>query len=473
MAQGTHVVTGNTGVAIQAGIDQASGEGGGVVFLPARVYTLSGALKLKSNVRLVGAGASTVLQMGGSVDQARNLNFIELEGVSTVAAHDIEISTLTIRGPGNAANLEQDVSDSPDKGCGIIAFKREVRNVVIRACHIENVSGCGISFRTPAPNQHLMEDIVIEDCRLFNNKRPGEREDDKDGPDAYKDIYFSGRAFKNIRVEGNVCSFEPNASSTYGNDSGIGFVINGQKLTGFARNIRLVGNVCAGHRRHGLVTNYDMLKLDWAFVSDNRCQYNGWAGIYVNSHPNAAANARVVVSGNYCQRNGFSKLGSSGDAGIKGGIVVLDAENIILANNICMENGVAGPFQVENTATSHNASGIRIRGKKAIIEGNLVQGNRGSGVSMWPSRVSEVSIVNNRAVDNRRHGIEVAGVTGDLAQQVVVTGNVCTGNTQRGIHVSSTGSGLVASNYVANNGQGTIFRDGSSQGVVLEANVDV
>ena len=126
-----------------------------------------------------------------------------------------------------------------------------------------------------------------------------------------------------------------------------------------------------------------------------------------------------------------------------------------------------------NTATSHNASGIRIRGKKAIVEGNLLQGNRGSGVSMWPGRVSEVSIVNNRAVDNRRHGIEVAGVPGGLAQQVVVTGNVCTGNTQRGIHVSSTESGLVASNYVANNGQGKIFRDGSSQGVLLEANVDV
>ena len=94
-------------------------------------------------------------------------------------------------------------------------------------------------------------------------------------------------------------------------------------------------------------------------------------------------------------------------------------------------------------------------------------------MSMWPSRVSEVSIVNNRAVKNRRHGIEVAGVTGDLAQQVVVTGNVCTDNTQRGIHVSSTGSGLVALNYVANNGQGTIFRDGNSQGVLLEANVDV
>ncbi len=474
MAEGTHVVTGNTGVAIQAGIDQASGEGGGVVFLPARTYTLSGALKLKSNVRLVGAGASTVLQMGGSVDQAKNLNFIELEGGSTAAAHDIEISTLTIRGPGNAANLEQHVSDTPEQGCGIIALKREVRNVVIRACRIENVSGCGIFFRTPAPNQHLMEDIVIEDCRLFNNKRPAE-DRTSNGPDAYKDIYFNGRAFQNIRVESNVCSFEPNASNAYGNDSGIAFVINaqGEEHKGFARNIRLVGNVCAGHRRHGLVTNYDVLELDWAFVSDNRCQYNGWAGIYVNSHPSAAANARVVVSGNYCQRNGFSVLGSSGDAGIKGGIVVLDAENIVLANNICMDNGLAGPFQVENTATSHNASGIRIRGKKAIIEGNLVQGNRGSGVSMWPGRVSEVSIVNNRAVQNKRHGIEVAGVPGGLAQQVVVSGNVCTGNTQRGIHVSSTESGLVASNYVANNGQGKIFRDGRSQGVVLEANVDV
>ncbi len=80
MAEGMHVVTGNTGADIQLVIDQASGEDGGMVFLPAREYTLSGSLQLRSNVRLVGAGASTVLQMGGSVDQARNLNFIELEG---------------------------------------------------------------------------------------------------------------------------------------------------------------------------------------------------------------------------------------------------------------------------------------------------------------------------------------------------------------------------------------------------------
>ena len=110
-----------------------------------------------------------------------------------------------------------------------------------------------------------------------------------------------------------------------------------------------------------------------------------------------------------------------------------------------------------------------------MVQGNLVQGNRGSGVSMWPGRASEVSIVNNRAVQNKRKGIEVIGVPGipgNPAHQVVVMGNLCTGNGEHGIHISTTQSGLVASNYVANNGKSKIFKDGRSANVSVQANVD-
>ncbi len=91
---------------------------------------------------------------------------------------------------------------------------------------------------------------------------------------------------------------------------------------------------------------------------------------------------------------------------------------------------------------------------------------------LWPGRTSEVSILNNRAVQNERQGIEVAGIPEDRAQQVIVMGNLCTGNHHHGIHLSRTESGLVASNYVANNGISKIFKDGSSANVSVQANVD-
>lgn len=483
MEHGMFVPTAKTGSAIQTVIDQAHGAGGGVVFLPAGDYTLDSALHLKSNVSLVGAGASTVLTMSGPVNQAKNRNFIELEGGGTDPAHDIKISKLAIRGPGSTADLEQDVSDTPVQGCGILASDREVHNVVIRACRIERVSGCGIYFHSPAPKAQPMKDIVIEDCRLHDNKRPAEGarpgNNIENGLDAYKDIVFKGLAFENIRIEGNVCSFAPTETNAYGNDSGIAFVENSDQHTGFVRNVRLVGNACSGHRRHGLATHYDTLDADWVFVSDNRCENNGWMGIYINTKSKQAADTRMVVSGNYCCNNGFVGNDGGGAASIRGGIVVNNADNLVLSNNICMDNGKPGSAFTEHGVVAgtnaKHASGIRIRGKKIVVQGNLLQGNRGSGVSMWPGRASEVSIVNNRAVQNRRKGIEVIGVPGNpsnQAHQVVVMGNLCTGNTEQGLHISSTQSGLVASNYVANNGISKIFKDGSSANVSVQANVD-
>ena len=103
MAEGMHVVEGNTEEAIQLVIDLASGEGGGVVFLPAQVYLLGRSIQLRSNVRLVGAGEATVLRIDGSVIDARNVNAIELHNDDEATVHDIEISHLTIRGPGSEA----------------------------------------------------------------------------------------------------------------------------------------------------------------------------------------------------------------------------------------------------------------------------------------------------------------------------------------------------------------------------------
>ncbi len=474
MAQGVHVVEGNTREAIQLVIDRASGEGGGVVFLPARLgptgpipYTLDGAIELKSNVSLIGAGDQTVLRMEDGLSDASNVNFIELVGETGKGIHDIKISNLAIEGPGVSKDLSQGASAEARQGCGILALDQPVHNVVVEACRIENVSGCGIYFRTTTGDP--IKNVTIRDCRLLQNRVPSE---DKN-PNSYKDIFFNARFFENICVEGNVCSFTPNGTSTYGNDSGISFVITSGK--GYVRNVRFVGNVCSGHRRHGLITSYAEMENDGVFVSNNRCENNGWVGIYVNTKDKFNQNAGLVIQGNICNYNGFRGFlnPQRTDGTIRAGIVLIEPHHAIISNNICMNNGQPGGDFVDKVtidAAATNASGIRIRGKEVIVEGNLVKGNEDSGVVMWPGLVSRVSIVNNRALQNGKHGVEVAGVPGGKAKQVVVTGNMCADNGGNGIRVSATDGALVASNYVSNNGGLGIELDGRTENVSVDGN---
>ena len=306
MAQYAYVVARNTRAGIQVEIDKAHAEGGGLVFLPRGRYRLDGPLRLTLNVHLTGVGTQTVLEIDPAMGPAAvDVNVIELAGGDEAAPHDIEISKLAIRGPGMQPDITAGVSSDFRKGCGIIAAQTEVRHVVVRACRIENTSGCGILFFTQGAH-HLMEGITIRDCYLLQNRRPPE----SGKPDLYKDIFFYGACFEHVCVEGNVCGFAPNASSAYGNDSGVAFVGNGHG--GYVRHTRLVGNVCTGHRRHGLITSYGKMEDDGVFVSDNRCENNGWVGLYVNTDGTFTQNGRVVISGNYCCHNGFGDVGEIG-----------------------------------------------------------------------------------------------------------------------------------------------------------------
>lgn len=470
MAQYAYVVARNTRAGIQVEIDKAHAEGGGLVFLPRGRYRLDGPLRLTSNVHLTGVGTQTVLEIDPAMGPAAvDVNVIELAGGDEAAPHDIEISKLAIRGPGMQPDIAAGVSSDFRKGCGIIAAQTEVRHVVVRACRIENTSGCGILFFTQGAH-HLMEGITIRDCYLLQNRRPPE----SGKPDLYKDIFFYGACFEHVCVEGNVCGFAPNASSAYGNDSGVAFVGNGHG--GYVRHTRLVGNVCTGHRRHGLITSYGKMEDDGVFVSDNRCENNGWVGLYVNTDGTFTQNGRVVISGNYCCHNGFGDVGEPDgeDATIRGGIVLGVAYHAVVSGNICMDNGEPGPaFAAQGIvagAAAVHASGINVRGREHLVDNNLVKGNKNHGIALWPGQVSQVSLTNNRAVQNGRHGLLVAGAPGEEAQQVIVAGNVCVGNGENGIHSFLTDGALVASNYICDNEKAGIELDRTAKHVKLEGN---
>ena len=103
MAQYAYVVARNTRAGIQLEIDKAHAEGGGLVFLPRGRYQIDASLRLKPNVHLTGVGEETVLEVDAATGPAgAEVNVIELHGGEDEAAHDVEISKLTIRGPGTS-----------------------------------------------------------------------------------------------------------------------------------------------------------------------------------------------------------------------------------------------------------------------------------------------------------------------------------------------------------------------------------
>lgn len=81
-----------------------------------------------------------------------------------------------------------------------------------------------------------------------------------------------------------------------------------------------------------------------------------------------------------------------------------------------------------------------------------------------------VFVSNNRAVQNGRHGLLVAGARGEQAQQLIAAGNVCAENGENGIRSYLTDGAFVASNYSCNNEKAGIELARTAKHVRLEGN---
>lgn len=485
MAQHTYLVESKTRSAIQQQIDAAHADGGGTVYLPPGIYTLDGALHLRSGVRLVGTGTATRLRLDGGALGANlfNTNFIEIKGESGQGAHDVEVRRIHIQGPSDAADIHADVSEKPMQGCGILWHGKNLTRAVVAECVIEQVSGCGVHFRTDGSD--TISDVRVEHCRFLQNRMPLQVGNQRLNAGIYKDILFYGWRFENVRVEGNVCTFTPNGINAHGNDSGIAFVSNGQPKIrqdaqgdpipvpeaqrAHVRNVHIVHNVCSGHRRHGLVTSYGQMANEGVYVAGNTCDGNGWIGIYANNKPGTTEEGRLVITGNRCAHNGTFGDVEDVEKGFRGGIVLAHVNYTIVSDNICVNNGKVSPELKKHNVTappeSSKTAGIRVRGFKNIITGNLLAENAGDGVMMWPGDVSEISITNNRIFRNGGHGVAAAGMSGNMAREVVVVGNLCTDNTKNGINATQLDGVLLAMNFSERNAAGNTFIHDSTKNI--------
>lgn len=466
---------GSSAAAIQRAINQAHNPRtgsveGGTVFLPARTYTLEKTVKLYPNVSLEGVGERSVLVPESG---ATNRNLIALKRGNDALPHDISIRKLTLRGPGRGARITDDAAENYFRGCGIIVNEVDAENITISDCTLTNLSGCGILFRNRGFG--AVKKVYISRCTAINNRRPRVKNDIQN----YKDIYFYGTRFKDIRIQQNTCIFqfgtgETTAGPRIGNDSGIAFVTSRLDVDGEARNIVISGNECRGHYRHGIITFYGRVVHNGVSLTQNTCDNNGWMGLYfaANNKATDLVAERSVISSNYCNFNGFFDEANST---VRGGIVVGGGFQTIVSDNICNWNGRTSIDGVSAVANGQYASGIRVRGRGVMVESNIANNNRDRGISTWSSPSMDISIVSNLCRSNDKDGILIQGAAPadqqDTGRGFMAASNSCDKNKGAGIRVYYVNGALINGNYLRSNSRAGIALDSNTANVSLSGNL--
>ena len=160
-----------------------------------------------------------------------------------------------------------------------------------------------------------------------------------------------------------------------------------------------------------------------SIVENNICSDNGRFGI--------------LVQGNYAQIMGNNSSSNGQLVNGGAGIGVINANFPIVSNNICLSNGTGTYF----------THGIQFNTvQKGVMEGNLSQGNNGSGLDMYQSPYT--TCTGNQTLNNKVRGIE----NDTTSTYSTIDGNVVLGNFEIGISVFNTVGSVVSNNTVIGNG---------------------
>src|SRR5690606_335628 len=312
------------------------------------------------------------------------------------------------------------------------------RRLLVERCTITQMGGSGIQL-------DAAREVVLRDNILRENWNPDQN--------AFADIgFFDG--LEKATITGNWCLSE--------NDTGISIV----SIDDDAREVYIAGNVCSGHRRHGIIGNDGRGIPDGVRIEGNVCNDNKWMGIYLNGDLEPASGepvstGRTVIIGNTCSGNGES---TSGDPGIRGGINVNGGFNVVVEGNECSGN--------------HRA-GIKVRGTRIVVANNVVRESEkltvpgtppttydGHGIELWAggpaASARELTVSGNRVYQCAGHGLLLIGVPDafyyqtlptEPTERVVVSANTSVENEKDGIHTWRVWGQQVTANTCERNGE--------------------
>jgi hypothetical protein len=434
-------------VAIQAAIT-ASPSTGGVVYLPPGTYRLTGALVLKSNLVLAGAGSMmSVLQGNGTMSLL----------VQYTSDNGTTLTDVTIRDLG----FDLNGYNTADYAYGIAINTTTVRRIRIIGNRFFDSNYPGDA--TVKQREWILmlpaEDVWIADNDLAHGGR----------------IHFGGGtgglATRNVWVTHNKLDFV--------NDNGITFPMAGTAASptgALTERVFIVGNSIKNATASGI-----------------------FFGVDGQDHNDPTIILRDIhISSNTVWLNGVDS--EDGVVGIRGTLPAgtSAAENILIESNIVRVTDAlaTSPYGIQiGQATSTAAVGraITVRGNQVvstatagyvgisiiatindlILDGNVVVG-MDTGIQIQASAAgavwSRLTVTNNRLIGPKAVGISVSGdpvVTNGLIEGNRVNGQVTASSAHAGLQLVSS-TGVADYEFMIRN---NAFVGGASYGIRLQSSV--
>jgi hypothetical protein len=433
--------------AIQNAIDTAYAAGGGDVFVPAGTYLISGALYLKSNVRLRGVGSGSIIKATASA------NMVSIEQAVNAEVRDLKLDGNVHSGSG-------------------------VRLVGSSHCIVDNVVITGIGVTTTSPGGSF---ISIEAYEPGDSHNP-----------------FSGYTLQASRNQVRNCLLDdsagialfgitlttrweaaPTVARTAFNDNN---VISGNTIIGFRWNsIEIAGPATIGNTISANVAvnhqGYSSIEADkgasYNTYTGNvvrkfqitSCGSNGCPSAYRAQKADADNGAFHIAKGNVFTGNVFEGLGSlSGGAGM----YIDGASDTVVSGN---EFNVTGGSGAETYGVETNLAVDR-----AQITGNIIRGAKygvGNISQSFTATQSDITVADN-TIEASHYGVAfLTSSDASVYEKLVVRDNTIRGVLEYfgvifGFGVNKS---IIQSNHITGAGQGVLVA-GDDNMILTNAIVD-
>lgn len=360
--------------AIQAALDQAASQGGGVVRIPSGTYRIGASLRVPSGVHLTGdAMEATRLVASAGLD----FDLLLLENVEKV-----RISNLTLE------ELDRNFRATGD---GVAVHGNSNHILVDRV----SVYGFRSSFGVGRDDQGTASNVTFRDCYAEGARN-------------------WGFEFNNVRAAAmdNCLTFRNR--------------LDGIKLRRQARNVQILGGESSHNGQGGRQvggSGIDAYAGGESFLlQDFVAEHNNGGGIYIKTGPlqyqEFGEVARGLISGVRVRYNAGSGL----DLNRSGGDRRKDGEDRLPP--LSTQFTVIGGIFEEN-----EASGIYIRGRNVSLISPIARSNEGSGIQInsgWDISILNPLIAGNGTrAPGRIAGIFLSGTHG--GNRVLISGGVIDG----------------------------------------------
>lgn len=367
-------------VAIQNAIDSLNN--GGTIYFPKGEYLIEKTIYLKSNIRLMGDSANTILkkETAGNAFDATNLHNISVESLNVEntnnggiffkfkGTNNIYISNINIKGIGNVAYTE---------GISI----REGDNATIVNSYFKGTTGhcVAVGTNTLSPVGKC-ENITVDNC-IFEDFGTI---DGGMGIDVSGGVYPDGsfEEVKNVRI----------SNSTFKNGNS-----NGLKIQ-IVKDLIFTSNVVEGNADIGVVLNAQNTLLKNIVVSDNIFSANG---VHINlmSHGTTVPE-NIIIS---IKNNTFTDS---------------------VGSNIYFSNISNGLYQISGNKFISTKIAIDLARQAGAIGGDFIIEQNEAECLSFVARFSKKMIIKNNKIKATYIGIyDLDSDNADTIDSILITGN--------------------------------------------------